>query len=125
MAQVMSKKYRISGWYGLAELDVFADGCQGGAFIKEVKAPLEARTQAEMVTLICDFFGCTADALNLEDTEEPGRVDVQVYENADGYTATAAEVEAWKAGKLQLWLVTYSGHLEKVTPAKWEAKSHA
>lgn len=44
----------------------------------------------------------------LDDCGEIGRLDILVYEDAQGCRASTAETALWKQGKCRLWLATYT-----------------
>lgn len=108
--------YQTHGFTKDAEEDVWAEGCipesgtcfSGGTI-------LSAATSQELVDTIRDFVGAEPEDMILDYDEEPGKVLVQVYEDADGVTATERDLAEWQAGRKRLWLVTYGFRAERVT----------
>jgi hypothetical protein len=80
-----------------------------------------ADSVADLVTEVMRFCGTEdRDNVQLDACEEPGRIDVQVMETDAGEPADARDLEAWKAGKLQLWAATYIFHAERCQTVKLE-----
>ena len=67
-----------------------------------------------MAAKLAEFCGAEGDAVTLDACEEPGRLDIQTTENDAGEMPTRTELEEWKAGKRDLWAVTYSAQVEQV-----------
>lgn len=110
-------RYEAHGWSKIAERDDRDRGCDltstvgchgedtfGGATIKEA------------ITACCGFVDvdpASEDVLR-DACGEPGRLDVQRYETETGDPATPRDMLAWERGARQLWLATYTFHIEAV-----------
>jgi hypothetical protein len=113
------KRYEANGWLKFTEEDEFDNGCKPGSgsategrdvFTDETIPGLLAKLQA--------FAGSDSpEDVLLDSCDETGRVDVQVMEREDGFTAGPADVDAWKAGRRRLWLARYSFRVEAVERA--------
>lgn len=77
---------------------------------------IEAATATELQAAICAHFGISPCDMNSEDWGDPGRVDVQLYSRGRrGVKCTLKRNrEAFKAGQIDLYLVTYTGTVQAV-----------
>lgn len=109
--------YETRGWIKYAEEDVYANGCQpetGSA--ASGSDGFAAETVDVLIQKLQEFVGSTSDVDVLRDScDEPGRVDVQVYETDDASPATPEQIKRWKRGEVRLWLATYTFHVQRVT----------
>lgn len=101
-----------------AEEDIFKSGCEIGNSIYCTDIKFEAETIKELLTKIKDYFYVDAENILINSCDENGRVDIQVYENAEGYQATGDALKEWKNAKIKLWLCTYTGYIKKLTDVK-------
>lgn len=69
---------------------------------------LESLTIKNMIEQICQMLDVSEDDLILDACEENGRIDVQLYENKEGYKALEKDIERWKKENKRLWLCTYT-----------------
>lgn len=112
--------YRVSSIIKHSEEDIYKDGCQGqesGNTWSE-KPCMQAETVEEIIQRCIDFAELdkqTPDNPAYNACEEDGRLDIQVYEDAEGNTLTEKDIKAWKKGKIKAWLATYSFYIEKAT----------
>lgn len=109
--------YEVNGWFKFAEQDSYDEGClpeTGFTFSGDER--WSAETIPELLKKLRDFVGIDDDyEILLDSCEEDGRIDIQVMENADGYTVTSAGwFEKFKRGELALWYATYTFMVEKV-----------
>lgn len=112
----MATRFEISGCLKHAEEDVFADGCIPPGSVTAIDVTFQGSTAEECVKAFRDFVGPVDDGdVELDACEEDGRVDVQIMETDDGIAADDDDVEEWKAGRLRLWLCTYTAIVERVT----------
>ena len=110
-------KYEVNGWFKFAEQDHWEEGCDpdtGFSFSGDDR--YRSATIEDLLKQIRDFVGVPSDyEIELDSCDEDGRVDIQVLETADGYTADDRDIEKWKKGDLALWYATYSFMVERVT----------
>ena len=116
----MSTTYRFNGISKSVELDDYEQGCIGGGPGDSwIAMPGERHDSADAaVDAFCAFLGAPGsddDAVSLNACEETGRIDYCCGENADGNTPTDDERDAWKLGECELFYVTYSADIERVT----------
>lgn len=107
--------YEINGWVKTIERDNWRDGCHGGANCFGGNDIFKGDTAEDAIQKACNFVGVDYEDIDLNACEEAGRVDINLTENADGYPATPSEIEAWKAGEIDLWLANYTFYVEFVT----------
>ena len=109
-------KYEVNGWMTNGEVDVYKEGCTPGSDITSTGSDrFEADTLEELIEALMGFAGTTDKGAVLRDScDEEGRVDIQVMETAEGSTPFDHDISAWKEGRLRLWLVTYTFHVEEV-----------
>ena len=108
-------EYRSGTAHKFTEEDVWSDGCQPNTGASwEVDLPFSAPTITELLETIKDHYGVTDEDMLLDSCEEAGRLDIQVLENELGTTASKAEIEQWKDGKLSLWSACYTYHIKAV-----------
>lgn len=111
----MTKYYEINGFYKLAECDKFETGCELGAAGQYIEYLIQQPTVETVIQKAMDFIGLTdKGAVCLNACEETGRVDFQVHETNDGTPASESDFEAWKKGKCDLWLCTYSATVKEI-----------
>lgn len=109
-------KYIANGWHKFAELDIYADGCQPDRPSHDSGADyFEAETVDGLIAKLAEHVN-QKDLSNviLDSCDERGRVDIQVYEDSDGYAADAHDLAQWKEGKKELWLACYTFHVERI-----------
>lgn len=114
--------YEVSGFIKFAEEDIFADGCQpdSAATTSDSSLRWSSHDLDSLIGQLMAFVGCeSSDNVIRDACDEPGRLDIQVYEGAEGTPASEAEMALWKEGKKRLWLACYSFYVESVirTPA--------
>ena len=105
----------ITNFLKFSELDTYADGCQpqsGSTCIFDLH--VKAATVGELIGKLCGMFDVEADAIEINACCEDGRIDVQKMENSNGDTPSTLELAAWKAERVDLYAVTYSGIVETV-----------
>lgn len=115
-------QYQIHGLLKFAEEDIYDEGCQPEtASTFQVDVDFRGDTPQEVIQKVADFLGVDQDGIERNACDEPGRVDFSLMEDAEGTTASQAQIESWKKGKTRLWAVTYTAHVEKVEPVTLEA----
>lgn len=109
--------YQIDNLVKYAEEDNYDSGClPEGSTENTIEVGIRSDTPWGCVERLLDFLGADwSDEPELNACNEAGRVDVSFSELQDGTRPTEREVEAWMAGKLRLWHVTYAGYIRKVT----------
>lgn len=110
-------KYEINGWYKFAEQDDWEHGCDPDKYVSFTgNEQWSAETIERLLEIIKDFVDVpSGHEIELDACEEDGRVDIQVLETADGYTASDRDIEKWKQGEMALWSATYTFIIERVT----------
>lgn len=108
-------KFAAMGWIKHSEEDDFVTGCEGKAIMDGGHETFNAATLDELIKQCAHFVGQT-DLKNclLDSCEEAGRLDIQVYEDAEGMPASEDAINKWKDGKYKIWLATYTFNLLKV-----------
>ena len=112
----MKTQYEINGYIKHAEEDSWENGCDptsGNSFFGDTQ--FKADSIEKLITYLCQHCGAERDAVTLDACEEPGRIDIQVMENGEGYHASNPEMESFRKGNCRLWLADYSFQVEKVT----------
>lgn len=115
----MKTVYRIGGYMALAEKDNWKEGCYG-PHKSEIVLPrdwtIEAPTFPKLLEKLNLEFGGDREAFLLDSCEELGRLDLQVMQLNCFNTSkpTSKTMEKWKKGFIDLWLVDYIFHVEKV-----------
>ena len=107
--------FEISGFHKIAELDNFEEGCIEGINDSYFDMHISAQDVPALVKQIISFIGAEDDSVSLDSCEEVGRIDIQKTENAEGNDPTARELSDWKAGRINLYAVTYTCYVEEVT----------
>lgn len=117
----MKTLFIVRGYLAFSTRDNFTHGQQGKAvstFADPKQYIRQASTLKGLVNAIrgdlClppidDCIGASLDACG-----EPGRVDIDVYQINPGVmrAISKAQDEAWKSGRTDLWLTTYSFKVE-------------
>lgn len=112
--------YEVIGFHKDAERDNWEMGCDPHSCVTYSDNMMRwtAETVPELLEQLAAFLGLSeAEAREvrlLNSCDEVGRVDFQIIENDDGMHPTAAQLKAWKAGEIDLWLATYTFHVERV-----------
>ena len=108
-------KYIAMGWIRHTEEDIYNDGCQPQTSATSGGHDTFNAPTLDALIKQCAAFEGQQDLKNclLDSCEEAGRLDVQVYEDAEGVAADERDFERWKEGKQKLWLVTYTFNLLK------------
>jgi hypothetical protein len=108
-------EYRIKGYHAFSELDTWQNGCTGKVLTEFNPEFFQAsNTVKSLVDLLCIEF-LTSD-FELDACEENGRIDLQCWQLKpfDVRKVSDTHLTKWKIGKLDLYLTTYSFHVEKV-----------
>jgi len=105
--------YKIKGIHKLSELDDYEKGCTGEYQNFHIDIELSAGSMNELADKFKEF--CCADEAEKNACDEPGRIDCQILENAEGYPLSKWEWERFKAGEIQAWAVTYTGYAKLIT----------
>lgn len=105
--------FYVKQLYKLAEKDEYEKGCDGEGYNTLVDTSFEDARLASLLDKIASFIGAdTSDAMSINPcSDDASRVEWQVYENQLGYPATKDEIERWKNGRTELWLVTYTAYV--------------
>lgn len=108
----------VIGFLKHSELDRWEGGCdpstaQAGYFDLRVTGKSVPELSQNIARALC----CDNEDLTLDACDEPGRIDVEVTETAEGSRATASELVRWKRGELDLWTTTYTCHVHITRPA--------
>lgn len=81
-----------------------------------IDAEIKGKDKAAFIANLLEFCGCDASALTIDPcNDDPSRIDVQTVENDDGNPPTESQLAEWKAGRVDLWSVTYTAYVEEVT----------
>lgn len=110
-------KYIARGTLKHTEEDVFSQGCLPETSQTEyIEIEFRADTLDELLSDIFAYSRASSKEDCLFDAcGDPGRLDVQVYENDRAERATRKELEDWKQGHVRLWLADYIFQIESVT----------
>lgn len=108
----------VRGFMADVEIDTFSEGITDHVCCKQVDVTLKGHSREELAQELRDWFNDDA-GFEFDVCDELGRVDVQQMEDADGLAPDGKQIERWKAGELELYLVTYTGYLERITPHEW------
>jgi hypothetical protein len=114
--------YRVSTILKHAEKDNYKEGCDPSTsqlmdFELNIKRPTLDALFKELKIYLGEYFqidpcGDAAD-----------RVDFTRTENERGEEPTESELEQWKKGNLDLWLVDYTCYIEKTEPCNIEKEA--
>lgn len=112
--------YKITNFLKHAEKDDYIEGCDPATSrVDTLFYKFEAENKLELINKLMEYFGVDRKAIKLDACEEAGRIDIQLMEDRNCFRADEAALNIWRRGKLELWLVTYSGYLERVHPEAW------
>lgn len=112
--------YKIDGFLKHTEQDDYVEGCDPATSqMSEIALSFEGSTKKEILDKIVEFFGVDRKIIELDACEEAGRIDISFMEDNNSFRADEAALNIWRAGKLDLWLVTYTGHLERTDTVAW------
>ena len=108
--------FEVNGWTKYAEEDVFAEGCVGrGASFGDNNMRFQGSTLQDLIKSLMEFTGVDhEDCVVLDACDEEGRIDIQLFETAEGNAASYSDIEKWRDGELRLWLVDYTFRVEQV-----------
>lgn len=112
---MIATQFEVSGFHRIATEDHYHQGEFGPSSDSYVDYHIKAKTLQEMREKIASVVGGTLEDQDLNSCDEPGRVDVQMLENADGLSPTASQYAKWIEGEYRLWSVTYTFYVESVT----------
>ena len=114
----------VRGWIKFAEVFDAEKGCDPDTSITFSGNDIfTGDTEQEITKKLLDFCGTSdPDDAETDACEEPGRVDICILENAEGYAASKTEVERWERGEIKLWNASYSFIVENAirTPYKFK-----
>jgi len=108
------------GWIKFSEEDIFSDGCVGKCQLYTGDLNFSAETEEEFINTLTSFVGADKSSVELNACDEPGRIDISLLENADGFAASKRQIESWKLGHERLWYCTYSFKTCHVERSKFE-----
>jgi len=112
----MKLSYEVDGWMKDAEVDMFEEGCQPGTGACVCGSErFAADTVAGLIDKLVEFCDVEKSAVSLDACDDPGRVDIQALETAEGVTAGPMDIQRWKQGTAKLWLASYMFTIQKVT----------
>ena len=101
----------------LIERDNFENGCLfNTARSWSLDVEIKGKDKDAFIANLLEFCGCDGSALTIDPCDDdPSRIDVQTTENDDGRPPTESQLTAWKAGRIDLWAVTYTAYVKEVT----------
>ena len=99
------------------ERDNFENGCLfNTARSWPIDVEIKGKDKAAVIANLLEFCNCDKSALTIDPCDDdPSRIDVQTTENDDGRPPTESQLAAWKAGRIDLWAVTYTAYVDEVT----------
>lgn len=99
------------------ERDNFENGClYDTACWGSMDVEIKGKDKASLIANLLEFCACDESALTIDPCDDdPSRIDVQTTENDDGRPPTERQLTDWKAGRIDLWAVTYTAYVEVVT----------
>ena len=112
----MKISYRVKGFIAHSMPDNWGNGCdfdKSHTIFGETE--WHAATLKGLITQLCDELKAEEDDVTLDACEEPGRIDIQVYQLlpfAPHRLSDKARKE-WQEGKRQVWLTGYSFYVTK------------
>jgi hypothetical protein len=106
--------YQIISLYKIAELDNWENGITESTAHARIDLKWRNSDLKGLISDVSEFVGDKEPAIN-PCGDEASRIDWQVYENGEGYPATEREMDQFKEGKIDLYLCTYTAHVEQVT----------
>lgn len=113
----MGTTFRAIGWFKHVEEDSHKEGCLPHTALQWTgHESFSAPSLGVLLEALQRFCGGTKDDTELDACGEYGRVDIAVYENKDGYAASAQERDAWAEGNGRLWYATYTFRVEACSP---------
>lgn len=104
--------YSIKGIHKAAERDSYEQGCIGDCQDSYIDYVINAESLDELAEKFREF--CCAEEVEKNTCDEPGRIDCQVLENAEGFPLSKWEWERFKAGEIEAWAVTYTAYAKYV-----------
>ncbi len=110
--------YMIFDFSKITEIASYGGDEVGQHQCYDVDIELTAKTPVAMLDEIKKFFNARGAQISVNPCGgEPGRIDIQRLEKANTLEPTPQELQEWRAGRLTLWNVTYSGILNKIIDA--------
>lgn len=107
----MKTLFTIRGFMALSDPDTYTEGCdpyKSKAYF-EPDFRLSANSLSELLAELRQQFHAQDDALTLDACDEPGRLDIQVYQREPFVVSklSAKTIEDWQGGHRILWLTDY------------------
>lgn len=119
--------YRADGFFKVSEEDIYEEGCipnSGSCFSSH--EVFRSHSLDSLLDTIAKYVGADRKDIEVNACDEPGRVDICIMENDDGYPATEKQIELWKEGKTRLWDSIYSFKVYEyeAKPVNFEEKTN-
>jgi len=111
-------QYEVNGFGKFYEEDSFENGAlpKTSQCFSDSNLRFSADSVEAIINKLMDFVGCTdKESVDLNACEKDGRIDIHVYEDANGYQPSESYKNQWRLGKAKLWFCIYTFHVEKVT----------
>jgi hypothetical protein len=97
-------------------LDSYAEGQTGEYQDSGYPHKIAAKSKTAFLQAFAEYVGVDVTDVQVDPCEDsPDRVEVQTLETSEGYPATSAQIERWKAGELELYACTYTVYVQLVT----------
>ena len=110
--------YQCNYVHKLIEADNFENGCHGPLRDCSYGFQIIGGTLDDVKKAISEHVGCELEAITVNPCEDdPSRIDAQRMENDDGEEPTQSQLEAFRAGELDLWVADYSFYFSECKPA--------
>ena len=107
-------QFVINGLFANVEKDDYEHGCDiASGMNKQVDIIFKADSIQSLIDKVSEFGG-SSDYMVNPCEDEPSRIDWQVMENVDGLPANSSDIELWKVGKRDLYLVDYTAIVQQV-----------
>lgn len=101
----------VRGFIKSIELDNYENGCTGEYSSYSGKDIFQAETIRDLIEQLKNFTG--HDDILINSCEEDGRIDIQGMEDGNSMVASDCQLEAWRAGTIDLYSVCYTFQVYK------------
>lgn len=108
----MKTSFTVRGFMALSDPDTYNEGCdpyKTKAYF-DSNFQLSANSLPALLSVLRQQFHAKDDDLTLDACDEPGRLDLQVYQREPFMVSRLSDktIEDWQAGLRVLWLTSYT-----------------
>lgn len=101
----------VRGFTKFIELDNYENGCIGECNCHSGDYDFESETIEGLIVQLKEFTG--HDDVLINSCDEDGRIDIQGMEDRNSMVANDCQLEAWRAGRIDLYSICYTFQVYK------------